>query len=98
MPDYDPIQLNFNDKPRAIVQRMDDLIAQGERVEAFQKNRRWLPLLLFVAGFPLILIDLAIRAFGYRVCVFSMAAPVCWLAALILYLSMRRARGVELSP
>jgi len=98
MPNYDPVHLTFNDKPRAIVKGMDEMAAQGERIEQFNKRRRWIPWVLFLAGFPLLLIDFAIKAMGYNVCIFSLAAPIFWIAAIVLWISMRRSRKVELPP
>jgi hypothetical protein len=98
MPDYDPVHLTFNDKPRAIVDGMDEMATQGERIAEFNKSRRWIPWVLFFAGFPVLLIDLAIKAMGYDVCIFSLAAPVFWIAAIVLWISMRRSRKVELPP
>jgi hypothetical protein len=98
MPSYDPIHLTFNDKPEAIVHSMDNMAAQGDRIAKIQKRRRWFPLLLFLAGFPFILIDIAIRALGYQVCIFSLTAPVFWLVALILYILTRRRHGVQPPP
>ncbi|MEW5872307.1 MAG: hypothetical protein AB1894_23795 [Chloroflexota bacterium] len=98
MVNYDPVYLTFNQKPGAIVRGMDEMVAQGERLQNSQKQRRWVPRLLFLAGFPFILLDGLLRVAGYQVCLFSLIAPVCWLASLVLGLSMRRSRALELAP
>lgn len=98
MANYDPIYLTFNQKPGAIVRGMDEMVVQGERLQSAQVQRRWVPRLLFLAGFPFILLDGFLLAAGYKICLFSLVAPVCWLAALVLGLSMRRSRALELAP
>lgn len=98
MANYDPIYITFNQKPGAIVRGMDEMVTQGERLQSAQKQRRWVPRLLFLAGFPFILLDGLLMVAGYKVCLFSLVAPVCWLAALVLSVSMRRSRALELAP
>jgi hypothetical protein len=53
---------------------------------------------LFLAGFPILLIDQVIKFMGYDVCIFSLAAPFFWIAAIVLWASMRRSRKIELPP
>lgn len=98
MPNYDPVHLTFNDKPRSIIKGMDEKAAQGERISEFNKSRRWIPWVLFLAGFPMLLVDQIIKFMGYQVCIFSLAAPAFWIAAIVLWISMRRSRKIELPP
>jgi len=98
MPEYDPIYLTLNDKPRAIVAAMDNMVSQRKEIEESSKKRRKVPLWVFLAGFPFVLIDLAFFAAGYRVCVFSLITVVCWIAALVLLIAQRRGRTLELPP
>ncbi len=98
MPDYDPIYLTFNDKPKAVLLGFSDLLAQRHQIRQSNEKRKRLPLLLFLLGFPFMLIDLLITLLGYPLCLFSLIAPVCWLAALILIITQRRSRVIEISP
>lgn len=98
MPDYDPIYLTFNDKPKAVLLGFSDLLAQRHQTRQSNEKRKRLPLLLFLLGFPFMLIDLLITLLGYPLCLFSLIAPVCWLAALILVITQRRSRVIEISP
>ena len=98
MPDYDPIYLTFNEKPAAILNGMRSVLQQRGQVESSLKKRRYIPLILFLAGFPFILVDVVIRLLGYSVCVFSLAAPAFWLAALLAYIKLRRTRTKQIPP
>jgi hypothetical protein len=98
MPDYTPIQITINDKPRAILRGMQDLNARREQGNRVYQQRRWIPLLLFLAGFPLFCVDFALTAAGYNSMVFSLAAPLLWIAAFVAWLSLRRARNAEFPP
>jgi len=98
MPDYDPIYLTINDKPRAILRGMTDLVARQEQIEEDRQRRRRIPLFLFLAGTPFLCIDVGFTAYGYRMCVFSLATAACWIAALLVFIVLRRARAMKLSP
>jgi len=98
MANYDPIHLTFNDKPQAILNGMSNLLRSRQKVKETHQRRKWIPWLLVLGSFPLILIDLGIRLLGYNVCIFSFAAPVFWLAALIMGIAVRRSRQVEIPP
>jgi hypothetical protein len=98
MANYDPILMTFNNRPRTILDGMRALDRQRGQVKNTYKRRRKLPWLLFLAGFPFILVDLAIRALGYQVCIFSFLLPIFWVAALVAGISLRRARTLEMPP
>jgi hypothetical protein len=98
MPDYDPIYLTLNEKPRAILRGMTDLVAKQEQIEEDRHRRRWIPLLLFLAGIPFILVDVLFTMAGYSMCVFSLVAAACWIAALVSFIVLRRARAMQFPP
>jgi nitrate reductase NapE component len=98
MPKYDPVYLTINDKPRAIINGMDRIVENRTQIKGSYQRRKWIPWILLAAGFPFICIDLGISAFGYRVFMFSLAAPAFWLAGVISFISLRRARTLELAP
>jgi hypothetical protein len=98
MPNYDPILMTFNNRPRAILDGMRAIVRERGQVKNTYQRRRKLPWLLALAGLPFVLVDLAIRLLGYPVCIFSFLAPIFWVAALVAGLSLRRARTFELPP
>jgi hypothetical protein len=96
--DYDPIYITLNDQPRSILRGMNDLISKQEQVKETFKRRRWLPLGLLLGSLPFICIDLAFSAYGYRMFVFSLVTVACWIAALIAFIALRRARDLKIPP
>ncbi|MFM8321178.1 MAG: hypothetical protein ACKOC5_09715 [Chloroflexota bacterium] len=98
MPNYAPIHLTINDKPRAILDGMQQLQARKLQGDQIYSRRRRAPLFLFLAGFPFVCLDLGLMALGYRVVLFSLAMPAFWLAALVVWVMLRRARLAEFDP
>lgn len=98
MSNYAPIYLTMNDKPRAILHGMDELPARRQDLLEVSRRRKWFPLVLFLAGFGFPLLDLFATVLGYRLCVFSLVTPVCWIAALIMWIALRRNRLPEIPP
>jgi len=89
--------LNFNDKPMSIVQVMDDAKQKQAQVSKQRPQRLWLIVLLFPAGLPFILADLAL---GYNICTFSLVALVLWAGAVVGLIVLLRDRptGNEFGP
>lgn len=83
----DTVLLSINNKPRAVLQVMDNLLARREDMVARSKRRRWIPLLLFFAGIPLFLFDLVL---GYGQCLFSLVAFALWAAAVVTFIAWLR--------
>ncbi|MBN2549805.1 MAG: hypothetical protein JXB15_11640 [Anaerolineales bacterium] len=99
MADYGPpIYLTMNDKPRAILSGMDELPAKRQNLLELSRRRKWFPLVLFLAGFGFPLLDLLVMVLGYRMCVFSLVTPVCWIAALVMWIALRRNRMPVIPP
>jgi len=98
MPDYDPIIITMNDKPRAIVGRMDSLHSERDQVKNRLSQRRWIPLILFLSSFPFLCIDFVMSIAGYPALVFSLVTPVLWVSALVSFIMLRRNRILEIPP
>jgi hypothetical protein len=98
MPDYDPIIITMNDKPRAIVGRMDSLHSERDQVKNRLSQRRWIPLILFLSSFPFLCIDFVMSIGGYPALVFSLVTPVLWVSALVSFIMLRRNRILEIPP
>jgi hypothetical protein len=96
--DYDPIYITLNDRPRSILRGMNDLVSKQEQVKETRKRRRWLPLGLLLGSLPFICVDLAFSAFGYRMFVFSLVTVACWIAALVSFIALQRARDLKIPP
>ena len=92
----DPILLSLNDKPRTILQVMDNLMSRHENQKARSGRRRWIPLLLFFAGFPFLCLD---PVLGYGQCLFSLVSIGFWVAAVATFIVWLRGRpGADFPP
>jgi hypothetical protein len=89
MANYDPVKIALDDKPRAIVRAMDALTARPVEYTEFSARRRLIPRFIALGGVALIVIDL-LAGFGSHV----LLCPVVpmWIAAFIMWLSLRRGR------
>lgn len=93
MADFDPIYLNLSDDPRQIVRKMDEFRQSRLNVEQRNQRRKKIPPVLFLAGFGLVAFDLLIfwLLLGYQVCLFTPVAVVCWIAAIVMWIVLRKA-------
>lgn len=98
MATYDPVYLTMNDKPSAILHGLDEILNRRESIQQTYTQRKRLPLWLFLAGFPFILIDLIILLLGYKLILFSFLMPLFWIAALVVLIANRRNKLSNLSP
>lgn len=90
MPTTQPIYLTWNQQPREIIRRMDELVLQRGKLEQTSQRTKQIVTWLFLGGLPFILIDLLVTfVLGYRMCLFSFITPITWIAALVLYLQAR---------
>jgi len=98
MLNYDPVYMTYNNKPLAILNEMDNLTRQRENAQEIFRKRKRLPLILFLASLPLIILDLLFRLAGYQICIFTPVAVACWLGALVYKMSMEHGRMRALPP
>lgn len=98
MASYAPLHVTFNEKPRTILKEMQALTDRREATQSAYQRRRWLPLFLLLAGIPFVCVDLAIIGMGFTVLVFSFVTLFFWLAALVAFIALRRARTQVFPP
>lgn len=98
MATYDPIFLTMNDKPSAILRGMDEILDRRKSIQQTYTKRNRLPLWLFLAGFPGIVIDIFFYLLGYKLLLFTFLTPLFWMAALIVLIANRRNKLPNLSP
>ncbi len=92
----DAVLLSINNKPRAVLKVMDDLLARRDQLVARSKSRRWIPLLLFLAGIPFLFLD---SLFGYGQCFFTFVAIGLWVAAIVTFIAwLKGLAGPSFSP
>jgi hypothetical protein len=95
---YNPVSLSLNAQPRMILETMKNLTTQNQHRQAYYQNWRRIPLYLLISGIFFIAIDLVLRLLGYQVCIFSWIAPAVWIAALVIFIRLRRAKTLFFSP
>jgi hypothetical protein len=95
---YDRIYLTMNDKPAAILRGLDGILVRRESVKQTNARRRFLPLLLFLAGFPGIMVDLFFFLLGYKLFLFTFLTLLLWIAALAVLIVNRRNKVPNLPP
>lgn len=98
MATFDPVYLTMNEKPAAILSGMDEILNRRESIQQTYQRRTRLPLWLFLAGFPFVLIDLFFTFIGYKLCLFSFLTPLFWVAALIVFFTNMRNKMPNLPP
>lgn len=98
MATYDPVYLTMNDKPSAILRGLDEILNRRESIQQTYTQRKRLPLWLFLAGFPFMLVDLMINLLGYKIFLFTFLTPLFWVAALVVLIANQRNKMPNLSP
>lgn len=95
---YAPIYITLGDRPKSILQSVDDLNARKQLADDVYKQRRWIPWALVIGGFPFLCIDMAILALGYPFFGLTCVMGVCWLAAIVMGINLRKARMPDFHP
>ena len=93
-----PVYISLADKPQSILQGMEKFRAEAQRTETAGDKWRWVPMLIFLAGLGLILIDVVWWLLGYSSFVFLSGGALLWLAAVVLARSLRKSDLHDFSP
>lgn len=96
--DYTPVYITLADKPDQIMRGMDDLVAQSQKAETAGQRWRWVPLIIFVVGVGLIVIDGLLTLIGFHSFVFSAGGILLWIAAFVMAFMLRRSRAQAFPP
>jgi hypothetical protein len=96
---WTPLYLTFSDKPRVILENMDGLLTQADKVNATKTRWSKGPRLLFWSGFGLMLVEGLIYLLGYTPsCAFVTGGLVLWVVAIVLSVSLKRAQVKAFPP
>ena len=94
-----PIYLNFSNKPQAIVDSMDALTAQAEKVSAARTRWSKGPRTFFWLGLALIAVEGLFWLLGYQpTCMFLAGGIGLWIVGIFLNVGLRRAQVQEFPP
>ena len=96
--DFQPVYISIADKPAAIIQGMDKFVAQVNKTESAGDKWRWVPMIVFLVGLGLMLIDLALFLFGYMSFVFTTGGFTLWIAAVVMARGLRKSDTKDFSP
>ncbi len=96
--DYTPVFLTLADKPDNILRGMDKLVADVQRTETAGDRWWWMPLLIYISGFGLMLVDGLLDALGYFSFIFTAGGIALWIAAFVMAFSLRKSRAQAFSP
>jgi hypothetical protein len=96
---WTPLYLTFSDKPRVILENMDGLLAQADKVNATKTRWSKGPRLLFWSGLGLMLVEGLIFLLGYTPsCAFVTGGIVLWVIAIVFSVSLKRAQVKAFPP
>lgn len=93
-----PLYISLADKPLSIMQGMDKLRAEVQRTETAGDKWRWTPMLIFLSGVGLMLIDVVLLLFGYSSLIFTAGGILLWSAAVVMARSLRKSDSQDFSP
>ena len=96
---FTPIYLNFSNKPQAIVDSMDALVAQAQKVTAARTRWGKGPRAFLWLGLALMLVEGLFWLLGYQpTCIFLVGGIGLWIIGIFLNVGLRRAQVQEFPP
>jgi len=96
--DYVPVYVSIADKPDSIMRGMDNFVKEVRITEKAGDKWRWIPMLIFLVGVGLMVIDGGLLIFGYFSLVFSAGGFLLWIAAFVMARSLRKSDSSDFSP
>jgi hypothetical protein len=96
--DFTPVYVSIADKPDSIMKGMDNFITQVRKTESAGDKWRWIPMMIFVAGVGLTLIDGLLILLGYTSFIFSAGGVLLWIAAFVMARNLRKSDSKDFSP
>lgn len=95
---YAPVYITLGDRPLPILKKIEELGARKKQTDDTYNRRKWIPWLLFLGGIPFLCIDLVSVALGYPFLWLTCVMAVCWLAAIVMGLNLRKIRMADFHP
>jgi hypothetical protein len=96
--DYTPVYLSIADDPDAVIEGMDNFVAEIQKTESAGDRWRWVPMMIFFAGLGLMGIDGILLILGYTSFVFTIGGIALWIAAFVMARSLRKSDSHDFSP
>lgn len=97
--EYAPVYVSIADKPDSIIRGMNKFVAEAQKTETSGDKWRWVPMIIFLAGVGLALVDFLIALVGYGFSfVFTGGGLLLWIAAFIMARNIRRSDLLDFHP
>ncbi|HEY5729667.1 MAG TPA: hypothetical protein VIS72_06415 [Anaerolineales bacterium] len=96
--DFLPVYISIADKPDSIIRGMDRFVAQVNKTETAGNKWRSVPMIIFLAGLGLMIVDGGLFLLGYRSFVFIAGGVALWVAAIVMAVGLRRSDSKDFSP
>ena len=92
-----PVYISLADRPQSILDGMERLKSDVQKTETTGDKWRWIPLIIFLGGVGLVIIDLFIDLLGYFSFVFTGGGVALWMAAIVMARSLRKSDSADFS-
>lgn len=96
--EFTPVYVSIADKPDAIIRGMNKFVADIQKTETTGDKWRWIPMLIFLAGIGLAMIDVLLILFGYFSFIFTAGGFILWIAAFVMARNLRKSDLLDFSP
>lgn len=90
-----PVYISLADKPTSIIQGMNKLRVDVNKTETAGDKWRWIPMLIFLAGVGLMLIDGILLLLGYFSFIFTGGGIALWIAAIVMARGLRKSDSYD---
>jgi hypothetical protein len=93
-----PVYISLADQPESIIRGMDKLKAEAQKTERVGDKWRWVPMVIFLAGIGLMLVDVILWLLGYASFIFIVGGILLWIAAVVMARSLRKSDLQDFAP
>ena len=93
-----PVYLSLADKPQSIIQGMENLKADVQKTERTGDKWRWIPMIIFLVGVGMMLIDGVLLLLGYFSFIFTTGGMALWIASVVMARGLRKSDSQDFSP
>ena len=96
--DFQPVYISIADKPESIIRGMDRFVAEVNKTESAGDKWRWVPMIIFLGGLGLMLVDGLLILLGYISLTFTAGGLTLWAAAIVMAISLRKSDSKDFPP
>ena len=93
-----PVYLSLADKLQSIIQGMDKLKVDVQKTERTGDKWRWIPMIIFIVGVGMMVIDGVLLLLGYFSFIFTVGGIALWIASVVMARGLRKSDSQDFSP